>query len=282
MTEFGKPIEAVDQSVPLQSIDTAKVACVILAGGMGSRLGIDGPKGCVRLPSYQNQMLFEILRDKTDSVPVAVMTSSLNHEETKQATRGYGWEYFQQSTLPFLDDKGNWIGHPPYTGPDGNGKVFAYLKQSGILEKWKKCGIEYLSIIPIDNPKADPLNPRLLSQIQKGCDLVVTAIERGGPKDRTGVLVEKNGLLGVAEYSEASAPGPYAYSGLFALTVDLAEYFSSIELPWHVARKEFQGQPIWKFEYFIFDLFQYAKSYKIIYQSRKECFAPIKDKEDLL
>ena len=96
------PILSVEKPLPPTSINPKQLGCIVLAGGMGSRLGHFGPKGTLKLPNYANQSLFEILRAKTKDMRVAVMTSPLNDQETKLALHGYGWECFQQKTLPFF------------------------------------------------------------------------------------------------------------------------------------------------------------------------------------
>ncbi len=277
-----EPVREVLQIEQPGTVDTSKLACVVLAGGMGSRLGLSGPKGAVRVPAYGNKTLFDIMLEKTEGLPVAVMTSPLNHNETQKALSGSSVELFSQEMLPVLDESGNWIGKKPLSAPDGNGKVFANLAKAGILERWKKQGIQYISIISIDNPKADPKNVLQLSSLENGADLAVSAIEAHIPDEKTGVLALNKGHLHVAEYSEQQIEGPYRYPGLFACTLPFAEKAAQCSIPWHLAYKKFENRDVWKFEYFIFDLFQYAKSFKIVYQPRKDCFAPIKVKEDLL
>lgn len=285
MAFAGKPltevVQNVDPDIGRTALAKGKVACVLLAGGVGTRLGFDGPKGSVKLPSYDNRTLFEIFQSKAKNLPVAVMCSRKNADQTKEALQKTQSEIFLQSEVPYLDERGQWIleGGEPKSGPDGNGSVFSMLDKAGILNRWEDQGVEVIRIIPVDNPKADPMDPLPISlMLLEGVELVVTAIESGG---ETGVLIENNAGLHVAEYNEQSVDGTYAYSGLCAFTMAFAKRCAKAELPWHIVQKTVDNKPVWKFEKFIFDLFPFAKSYKVIYQTRNNCFAPIKHKEDI-
>ena len=264
-------------------VDMSQVACVILGGGMASRLGCDGPKGNVQVERYGSRSLFDILIQKSANIPVAVMTSPLNHQATELALQGTHAELFQQSMMPFLDDQGRWIlddhGNP-LMGPDGNGGVFAHLERCGTLSKWAKQGVRYLTILPIDNPKADPLNHKQLALLDEN-EIVVTAIVRDCPKEQIGVMADLGGKLHIREYSDGVCEGPLGYSGLFSCTLGFAKRVAHIDLPWHLAQKEVNQKKVWKFERFIFDLFPYANSYKVLIEERSKCFDPIKRKEDL-
>lgn len=269
------------RNVPLDDVDMGQVACVILAGGMASRLGCEGPKGNVNVGRY-GKSLFDILISKAQDMPVAVMTSPINNAATKLALQSTHAEMFQQDMMPFLDDEGEWILEDgvPLMGPDGNGGVFACLERCGILPQWEKQGIRYLTVLPIDNPKANPKNIQQITLL-RDCDLVVTAISRESPDEPIGVLADLDGKLHVREYTEGSCEGLLGYSGLFSCTLDFARRVSGVDLPWHLARKSVHERNIWKCERFIFDLFPYANSYKVLIEARSKCFDPIKRKEDL-
>ncbi len=275
-----KPITNVKNStVDTEMVSTAvkngEVGCVILAGGMGSRLGWDGPKGCIPLKAYGNRTLFEVLVGRAKDMPLAIMTSPHNHAETCKALKNVDCEIFSQDQAPLLDEHKKPIEGS--MGPDGNGAVFKVM--APILDRWN---VRYLIIIPVDNPKADPQNPLLLSTLMHAeAELVVLATD---PSDETGILVQEGEDLHVAEYSESDLEGAYANSGMFACTLDFAKRCAehTDKLPWHLAKKQVNGQSVWKQERFIFDLFPLAKSYRIVFQPRNECFAPIKYKKDIL
>ncbi|MCP5492187.1 MAG: UTP--glucose-1-phosphate uridylyltransferase [Chlamydiales bacterium] len=266
-----------DLSKAEKAFEKKEVGCVILAGGMGTRLGFKGPKGCFKVPSY-GQTLFEILLGKAKEMPVAVMTSPSNHAATKEALKGLHCTLFCQKEKAFLDENNQEIVGKK--GPDGNGGVFEAMLEAGVFQAWKQ--VRYIVVIPIDNPKAMPRNLELVQTlIESGAALVVSAIES---VKETGVLVCGEKQLHVVEYSEGHIKGPYAYSGMFACTIEFAKLCAkhTQELPWHLAKKVVDQKIIWKQERFIFDLFPLAKSYRIIFQPRNEYFAPIKYKEDII
>jgi len=103
-----------------------------------------------------------------------------------------------------------------------------------------------------------------------------------------GVIGEENGKLMIREYSELiprmrTLAHAYGNTGIFSCTLDFIKQISTLDLPWHLARKQatIQGKSeqiwIWKFETFIFDVFPSAKSFKIVVGERKNCFAPLKN-----
>ena len=74
----------------LAALRDGRVGCVLLAGGMGTRLGSDNPKGMYDIgltrPVYIFQRLIENLKEVVQeagrTIPLFVMTSALNHEAT--------------------------------------------------------------------------------------------------------------------------------------------------------------------------------------------------------
>ena len=215
---------------------------IILAGGLGTRLGFSGPKGCFPLPN--GKTLFETHLDKFGHLPLAVMTSPTNHEETKKAL----------PDIPiFMQKEAN-----------GNGYALSYFLESGITFP----GVDSLCIIQVDNPKAMAFRPK--------CDLDVATfvIEN----EEVGRLCDVNGHLKCVEYTESPPQDLiYANSGNFACSLDFAKRCAGKKLPPHTAVK--QGKE--KTEYFIFDNFKYASSYQLIVAPKESFFAPIKSPNDV-
>jgi len=295
-----------------------KMGVLILAGGQGTRLGFDGPKGCFELPLKEKKSLFQIhfekIKAKGKNLSVAIMTSPINHDATLAYLQANDWfglspdqvDLYEQELIPMCDESGHLFFEAPdkiAEAPAGNGKALFHLYQSPIWEKWRKKGLEYIQVVPVDNPLAEPFDGELLACHEQGqSELVLKCIERIDPEEKLGVIVAKKGQLMIREYSEVSekvkmgrTKDRLTYflgnSGLFSCSMDYIERMAnaSITIPWHLAHKKgkrlvassdgwkTEEAWIWKFETFIFDIFPYAQSFKVIVGDRKKCFAPLKN-----
>ena len=245
--------------------------CLILAGGQGTRLGFEGPKGCVELPLKEKKTLFHILLEKVKDpkAPIAVMTSPLNHEATLAYLKKEAFFGLQNVTLFKQGMEGGF--------PDGNGKAFTYFCQEGLWDQWKEMGIKYLQVLPIDNPLATPFDEELL-RANHGVDLVLRGVKRKGPDEKMGVILDGDKLQ-VEEYTESTHLNEelLGNTGIFSCTLDFVKLGASVSLPPHFVRKKVGGSWVSKKEYFIFDLFPCAKNFKVLYSKREKCFAPIKN-----
>ncbi|MBS0615621.1 MAG: UTP--glucose-1-phosphate uridylyltransferase [Verrucomicrobia bacterium] len=280
-----------------QSCDLKKWGTIIFAGGQGTRLGSSLPKALVPItPKSLLQLFCE--RTKAASVsaghplPIAIMTSPLNHEAIlnfleKHAYFGLPLEtidLFPQEMLPFLDDKGNWIveeGGKIAQGPDGNGHSLKRFFETGIGEKWKNQGIEHIHIMPIDNALADPFDQNFFSaHLEQENEVTIKAVIRDNLQENVGALCLKNGKVGVWEYTELSGDTKelnLANINLFCLTMSFAKDTAQKTLPWHLARKKYKDQWIWKFETFIFDMLDYAEKVGVVVFPRHEVYSPLKN-----
>lgn len=272
-----------------RAVQEGKVASVVCAGGMGTRLGILGPKGTAKV--LGEKTLFELLCEKVpNGAPIAIMTSPQNDRATREfflSHNNFGKEieFFVQNELPLMDTTGNWFTDKEgktAMAPDGNGEVFHLLYKSDIYEKWQERGIEYVNVLPVDNPLANPFDPELISLlIEKRVPLSIKAIEKCDCHEHLGLLAEKNGRLYVLEYSEYNQKKLDSWTignaGLFAVTMAFIEKVQTAELPLHLAKKTLGEKKVYKFEKFNFDLFAHANSYAGIISERKECFSPLKN-----
>ncbi len=297
-----KEITKLDTFVPLNegailqdvvsSSNFKKMGCLVLAGGQGTRLGVDGPKGCVLLPLQEKktlfQLIFEKVKEKGKDLLLAVMTSPINHEATIKYFEEHDYfgltnvSVFSQEMIPVCDEEGNLYGD--MESPDGNGKALKNLVDSGVWGVWKANSVEVIQVIPVDNPKAEPFDGELLATHEKEqVDLVLKCIRRDSPKEKLGVIEEDRGRLMIREYSELTErmqglEFPLGNTGLFSCSIDFVAQAARVELPWHLAHKQVGAVWIWKFETFIFDLFPYANSFKVIISERRNCFTPLKNR----
>lgn len=249
------------------------VGCIILAGGQGTRLGVTGPKG---LFPIGGKPLFQWLCEKVPraDLKVAIMTSPLNHEETaayfkSQGNFGLELYFFQQE-----------MGLPEMKGPCGNGSVFRSFAKAGLADLFALEGIDTLTVIPVENPLANPFDPALIAYHRREkSDVTVKCIERKEGDQSMGALVERAGKVEILEYMEMDSAQTYYYSnvGQFAFSLPFFKKMADVKLPIHWVWKK----PYWKGEEFIFDVLPRADRVRAVCASRESCYAPLKSKENI-
>ena len=203
-------------------ISAGKVAAFVVAGGQGTRLGFEGPKGNFPISPIKKKTLFRIFADSIAAVsqkyqadcPWYVMASPLNYGRTKEIFRsnnyyGLGEKnvfIFQQGTLPnfspdgkiLLDDKANIA-----CSPDGHGGSLKALYQSGALDDMKRRGVEFLSYWQVDNPLINIFDPLFIGlHILDQAEMSSKAIIKTGPKEKVGNFCLVDGRVTVIEYSD--------------------------------------------------------------------------------
>lgn len=292
-------------------VKEGKVGCVILSGGQGTRLGFHGPKGELPITAIQHKSLFQLAAEKVRAasawagraLPVCFMTSPLNHQETlsffeRHQRFGLGSSqlfFMQQEVLPLIDIKGHWVLEKPgklCEGPDGNGHALRLLFSSGIAAEWRQRGIEYITVLFIDNPLANPFHFEWIGCAKEGGhDLVLSSVIRKSPREKMGLLIEEKGKLAVVEYSELSFdPPPEALSstGILCASMDFIRYACQeidVQLPLHAAYKQalvfqegvHQRKEVMKCERFLFDWLAVSRSSTACVSPREEVYAPVKN-----
>ncbi len=266
-----------------------KVACLILAGGQGSRLGLSIPKALVPVSPDGKKTLLEIHLEKIGHHPCALITSRENHaaiaEFLSEKKFGNNITLVIQDEAPLLDDQGNWVLKDDgklATGPDGNGYALHLLARTGVLRDWKQAGVEEITIVPIDNPLADPVDPILIGyHAAHPANVTVKVISRENPDEKVGIMVDTESRIEVREYSEIPTITTQclAHIGLFVMNLSFAEQLSTQEFPWHLARKTDPAtkKNIWKFERFIFDMLPHSEQTNLLLYPREEVYAPLKN-----
>lgn len=206
----------------LQAIKDGKVGAVLLAGGMGTRLGSDDPKGMYNIGESRDLYIFECLFNNImDVVKQAgcfihffIMTSDKNNDSTiKFLTEheffGYNKDYvhfFKQEMAAatdydgkiYLEEKGKLS-----TSPNGNGGWFVSMKNSGLLELVKSEGIEWLNIFAVDNVLQRIADPCFVgATIQKNCVVGAKVVRKNAPDEKVGVMCLEDGRPSIVEYYE--------------------------------------------------------------------------------
>lgn len=207
-------------------IRAGKVACFTVAGGQGSRLGYEGPKGCFPTSCVGNKPLFQIfaegIRGAQDryavTIPWYIMTSPLNHDATRAFFGEHdhfgldpaGVRMFPQGVMPSFDkDTGRMLLAEPgvlATNPDGHGGAFRALRVSGALADMKSRGVEHLSYFQVDNPHARPVDPVFLglhaSSPDSSGQFSSKMVAKASWDEKVGVFCRADGRTRVIEYSD--------------------------------------------------------------------------------
>lgn len=206
----------------IEAIRAGKVGAVLLAGGMGTRLGSDNPKGMYNVGLTRELYIFECLVNNLLEVVHQVdawihwfiMTSDKNHESTvaflkEHAYFGYKEEYihfFKQEMAAatdydgkiYLEEKGKLS-----TSPNGNGGWFVSMQKNGLLELVKDAGIEWLNVFAVDNVLQRIADPCFIgATIRKNCAVGAKVVRKNAPDEKVGVMCLEDGRPSIVEYYE--------------------------------------------------------------------------------
>lgn len=280
------------ECTPIEKIElkpVERIGSIILAGGQGTRLGYAGPKG---LFPIAGKTLFQWLLEKAPhkDIPIAIMTSPLNHEETVAYFKDNQFfdldiHFFQQEMRPFLNAQKQPM---ECSGPNGNGNVFYSFVRAGLADLFASKGVDLLTISYIDNPLSDPFDPALVSHAREtNADIIIKCLQKQEADPAMGMLVKKEDHIEIVEYMELDPTLDYqfAYCGQMAIDLSFFCRMAEQELPIHWVQKKIDTEsnaPIgWKGELFIFDVLPYTSKTKSIYAPRATCFAPVKSLENV-
>ena len=206
-----------------KSLGAGQVGAILMAGGQGTRLGFNGPKGTFPITTVSKASLFDVLLGRLRAVkkrfgrevPLAIMTSSATDNLTREflaAANFCGLDsgqvfFFCQGNLPavdatshklFLDD----CNHVA-VAPDGHGGMLQALAESGGLEWFQRHGCSTLVSFQVDNPLAKPLDPEFVGQhMLSEASLSTQVVPKIDPEERVGVVAEINGVTQIIEYSD--------------------------------------------------------------------------------
>jgi UDP-N-acetylglucosamine/UDP-N-acetylgalactosamine diphosphorylase len=206
-----------------EALAQGRVAAVLLAGGQGTRLGFDGPKGAFPFAPITRRTLFEHHAAKIDALrrryggalPWYVLTSPQNDAATRAFVADHGHfglppesvRFVVQGTLPAVDRvRGAILREAPdrlALSPDGHGGLLSALRASGALDEMAGEGVRTIFTFQVDNPMLSVCTPEFLGHhVRAGADMAAMVVRKRAPEEKMGVIVRLDGRIGVVEYSD--------------------------------------------------------------------------------
>ena len=290
-----------------EAIEKNKYGVVILSGGQGSRLKINGPKGCVLIDKGdEKQEIFKIHVEKMKftKIPLFIMVSRENESDTieyfekNNYFKDFGYNedlitIFEQEEWPLLKvtnrEKLRIDGEVKY-GSSGHGGFYKAISKTGVREKIDELGIEYLYITNVDNILQRPVDLDFIGMAYKNkIDVTVKSVKKINSQEKVGLFVQKSGKLSVLEYTEISeelsnkrdSKGELYLCEANIMTQILSKEFieraAKLDLPIHEQYKKKWGEEFIKRETLLFDAFPLAETFEVVQVSRQDEFAPIKN-----
>ncbi len=201
-----------------------RVAVFLVAGGQGSRLGFQGPKGCFPITPVKGKSLFQLFAENINALSRRygthlhwyIMTSQENHEETCRFFRQNSFFNLPQKTIhcimqkqiPSLDLEGRLIVSTDkkiFKNPNGHGGSLYALHDSGALQEMARQGIEEIFYFQVDNPLAKIADPLFIgAHVEQQAEMSTKVVKKVDPDERVGIIGRINSRLGCIEYSELS------------------------------------------------------------------------------
>ena len=254
-----------------KAIRDGRLAAVTMAGGQGTRLGHNGPKGTFDIGLDSHKSLFELLSDSLKeqgkkynvTIPWFIMTSRENNTETVEffaKHKYFGYEkdknifFFEQGELPMVDTEGKiLIGEDGLIkeAADGHGGIYEALVKNGMTKKMRELGVEWIFIGGVDNCLVKMVDPILMGiAIQKHVTAAGKSVVKANPQEKVGVFCKRNGRPSVVEYTEipkemseaTDKRGELIYGESHILcnlfNIDAVERMGSKPLPYHTAFKK--------------------------------------------
>lgn len=258
------------KEIGMEAIRNGKVGAVLLAGGMGTRLGSDAPKGMYNIGLTKDVFIFQrLIHNLLDVVLVTgtyvhlfIMTSDKNDEATRaflEEKQYFGYHpdfvhFFVQEMAPATDYDGHVYMESKSqisTSPNGNGGWFVSMKSAGLTELLHKEGIEWLNIFAVDNVLQRIADPVFVgATMDAKASVGAKVVRKNAPDEKVGVMCLEDGKPSIVEYYELTEElmnakdekGDPAYNfGVilnYLFKVDALEHMFAGDMPVHVVEKK--------------------------------------------
>ncbi|MBQ8317049.1 MAG: UDPGP type 1 family protein [Lachnospiraceae bacterium] len=253
----------------IKAIQDGKLCLLLLAGGQGTRLGHDKPKGCFNMGINRELSIFSLLMSHTLKVVkeadawihMYIMTSDINYNDTTSFFKehdyfGYNPDYihfFVQELNPATDFDGKVLMNSPCSmalSPNGNGGWFSSMNRAGLLKEIFNSSIEWINVFAVDNVLQGIADPVFLgATIESGKMCGSKVVRKAFPEEKVGAICKENGKPHIIEYYElseemryqTSEDGSLAYG--FGVTLNYLFPISRLKetldnkMPLHVVKK---------------------------------------------
>ncbi len=203
-------------------VAAGKVAAFMVAGGQGTRLGHEGPKGCLEATPVTHKPLFQVYAEQIQAaarrgnatIPFYVMTSPDNDVATRAFFRQHNYFglaeadvfFLVQGTMPTIDFNGKLLLAAKDSidrSPNGHGGCLKALRDSGALADMARRGVELISYFQVDNPLVHSIDPLFLGLHDlRDAEMSVKVLSKRDPMEKLGNVCQVDGRLTVIEYSD--------------------------------------------------------------------------------
>lgn len=206
-----------------KALRDGRLATIIVAGGQGTRLGFEHPKGMFPIGPLSGRTLFQMLADRLlavmkryrVSIPMYVMTSPATDAETREYFAANGrcglaadqLIIFCQGTMPAVEaGTGKLLLESRSSlavSPDGHGGLVSALEKNGCFADAAMRGIEHFFYAQVDNPLVQLCDPQLIGYHLLSASQVTTQVVRKRfAKEKVGNVVGLDGKVQIIEYSD--------------------------------------------------------------------------------
>ena len=205
-----------------KELRAGRVAALLVAGGQGSRLGYDGPKGCFSIGPITGAPLFYFHARKVlarsirygATIPFYVMTSEANDAATRQCFEEndfFGLDpknvfFFTQGMWPGMTKDGKIILDRPghiFMSPDGHGGLLAALRRSGALDDMRARGIKSVFFFQVDNPLVEIADPAFIGyHVLQKSEYSLKLCAKRDPFEKVGIPMQFGKTFRMVEYTE--------------------------------------------------------------------------------